>query len=221
MPSYKMPHIAVINESSVVDTQTLVSYATAIQHQVNQHVRPKWDVTCTIAVTDSYPAGENVWPCYVTDTIPVKGALGYHEDGVGVPTLHVAAKTTLDAGQSVSVCMSHEILEALIDPWCQSAMQVTGNKFYALEICDACEADEFGYDIGGVLVSDFVYPSWFVGSDPGPYDRQHAIQQPMDLLPGGYIGQWTPSTGWTQHTHSGGAPESHRITQRAERWPKP
>ena len=219
--NYKFPHIAVINESSVVGTQDLVAMSAAIQHQVNQHVRPKWDVMCTIAVSDSYPVGANVWPLYVTDTMPVQGALGYHEDRAGVPTLHVAAKTTQQNGQSVSVCMSHEILEALIDPWCQSAMQVTVNKFYALEICDACEADEFAYTIGGIEVSDFVYPSWFVGADPGPYDRQHAITQPMELLAGGYIGQWTPSTGWTQHTHSGGAPESHRIDQRAARWGKP
>ena len=34
-------------------------------------------------------------------------------------------------------------------------------SLYAYEVCDACEADQFGYDIDGVLVSDFVFPSWF------------------------------------------------------------
>jgi len=32
---------------------------------------------------------------------------------------------------------------------------------YAYEVCDACQAKEFGYRIDGTLVSDFVYPAWF------------------------------------------------------------
>lgn len=220
------PHIAVINESSVVGLTDLENICAAVQHQVNQHVRPHWDVACTIAITDTYPAGSSVWPCYVTDSIPVAGALGYHEDRVGVPTLHVAAKTTTDDGQSVAVCFSHEVLEALIDPWCSCATQVTSNKFYAQEICDACEDDRYAYPIHlagrpQVLVSDFVLPAWFNGADKGPWDYVGHINQPLELLPGGYIGAWTPNTGWTQVTADRAAPESHRIKMRQERWPKP
>jgi hypothetical protein len=60
---------------------------------------------------------------------------------------------------------------------------------YACEICDPCQADEFGYAIDGVAVSDFLFPSWFETfhrSGAIPLDYCGRISTPFTLLPGGY-----------------------------------
>lgn len=75
----------------------------------------------------------------------------------------------------------------------------------AYEVCDACEADQFGYKKNGVLLSDFVYPSWFEGfrtTGSTQFDFQKEITKPFQLLKGGYIGVYDvqSGSGWTQLT---------------------
>jgi hypothetical protein len=82
--------------------------------------------------------------------------------------------------------------------------------FYAFEACDACEADEYGYQVDGVTVSDFVYPSWFGGVAATQYDKQSHITSPFAILSGGYIGIWTPANGWTQNTGADAHGLAHR-----------
>ena len=89
--------------------------------------------------------------------------------------------------------------------------------FYAYEVCDACEADDFGYEVNGTLVSDFVFPSWFESfHQPGStqFDFRKKIQQPFQLLKGGYISTLDPSNnnGWTQAVSQ---EEDRRYTMRA------
>jgi hypothetical protein len=79
----------------------------------------------------------------------------------------------------------------------------TSGTLYAYEICDACESDNYGYSIGNVQVSDFVYPAWFEtfrAEGSTQFDQNNSIQSPLELLPGGYIGIFNVSdgSGWTQ-----------------------
>jgi hypothetical protein len=108
------------------------------------------------------------------------------------------------------VTTSHELLEMLADPninltvLVQSDSQTAGT-LYAYEVCDACEADNLGYQIGDVLVSDFVLPAWFESfraPNSTQFDRQGQITAPLGLLPGGYIGAFDISagSGWHQVT---------------------
>src|SRR5262249_33647620 len=74
---------------------------------------------------------------------------------------------------------------------------------YAYEVCDPCEADQDGYDIDGVLVSDFVYPAWFESfrqTSSTQFDQQRRITDSFQLLPGGYASVYdmTSGTGWQQ-----------------------
>lgn len=67
--------------------------------------------------------------------------------------------------------------------------------------CDAPEQDNFGYQINGVQVSDFVTPSWFEPSGVAPYDFQKHITAPFQILSGGYISLLDLSNlaaGWQQ-----------------------
>src|SRR6185295_19242305 len=69
--------------------------------------------------------------------------------------------------------------------------------FYAYEMADAVEEEEFNID--GIAMSDFVYPAWFEGfrkADSAQFDYLKRVKQPFQILRGGYMpvfrnGQWT------------------------------
>jgi hypothetical protein len=72
-------------------------------------------------------------------------------------------------------------------------------------VCDACEDDSLGYQIDSILLSDFVYPSWFESfraEGSTQFDRMNKIQNPFQLLTGGYIGIFNVASGsgWQQQT---------------------
>ena len=119
------------------------------------------------------------------------------------------AGTDLKYGYTWSLTASHELLEMLADPNINLTVLVqaadTARTLYTYEVCDACEADNDGYEIGVVKVSDFVFPSWFEdfrtrGSTQ--FDQTNRIQSPLQLLSGGYIGAFdvTAGSGWHQVT---------------------
>ena len=91
---------------------------------------------------------------------------------------------------------------------------------YAYEVCDACEADQFGYQIDGVTVSDFIYPAWFEASQAGrntQFNYSKKIQNPFDLLPGGYIGTFNvmSGSGWAQK-NAEGTPARYALQARVQ-----
>src|SRR5262249_14726958 len=149
------------------------------------------------------------WWLVILDNSDQAGALGYHDiTNEGLPIGKIFAKTDQQYGTSWTVTASHELLEMLGDPDINLATFVqssdTAGILYAYEVADACEADDFGYKIDNVLVSDFVFPSWFeafrkAGSQ-SDYGKQ--IQKPFQLPPGGYISYSDVATGsgWQQKT---------------------
>ena len=88
-----------------------------------------------------------------------------------------------------------------VDPWLNSAYQDARGTFWAGEICDPVEDDQYGYQINGVLVSDFITPNWFAHRfAKGPYDfKQHALGK-FEVLSGGYAQAFDPTKGWVQVT---------------------
>src|SRR5262249_16165419 len=60
---------------------------------------------------------------------------------------------------------------------------------YLVEVCDPSEAGENGYQVNGVLVSDFYTPNFFdpVAADGVRYSFTGAVEAPLTVLPGGYI----------------------------------
>ena len=121
----------------------------------------------------------------------------------------VFAGTDLKYGSQWSVTASHELLEMLGDPNINLTVFVQNDQstgiLYAYEVCDACEADQFAYKIGNVAVSDFVFPSWFESfrtAGSAQFDQTNQIQNPLQLLTGGYIGVFdvNSGSGWQQQT---------------------
>jgi len=202
--------IAVLNQSTVVTNAQVQQAVTALVTQVARDFAQVWGVQAQINFHPSGVAPRDAWQLVILDNSDQANALGYHELTVGgLPLGKVFAASDLQAGTSWTVTASHELLEMLIDPEinlvAESDAADGSMTFYAYEVCDAVEADNLGYSIGGVLVSDWVFPAWFQPSTPGPYSFRKNVTAPFQLAAGGYIAyvQTGNINQWTQKTARG------------------
>jgi hypothetical protein len=228
--------IAVINESTVVTDAQVQPWVPALQSQVTDHFAPVWGVGADLAfVPKTQPPAADAWQLVILDDSDQAGALGYHDlTSAGLPLAKIFAKSDQQAGSSISVTCSHELLEMLGDPMIDTTVLFQDNQgnvaAFAFEACDACEADTYGYQVNGVLVSDFAYPSWFdqrpnpAGVPAGALDYGQHLTEALTqanpaaaILPGGYIGMWTPNGGWTQVTGQDRLSDPFAIPQRGSR----
>ena len=138
------------------------------------------------------------WQISVTDNPDQAGALGYHElTSRGTPLGRVFAGLIYGA-ECRAVTLSLKLLEMLADPWIDWCTQGTDGKIYALEVCDAVESDKLGYEIDGVLVSDFITPAWVESTRADRVDFKRRIAKPLECAAGGYISVLDAAGGWTQ-----------------------
>lgn len=192
----QIPTINLINRATVelgFELETLIS---VLEQQIAKHVGPVWGVGCNFTIaTDFNP---NCWAILFLDDADVAGATGYHDlTPTGFPLAKVFVKTIQNSGQSLSAAVSHELLEMLLDPAINMVASHSSGIFYAYEICDACE--EESYQIDGMSVCDFVYPSYFEEfrqPNSTQFDYLNKISHPFQILPGGYMpvykdGKWT------------------------------
>src|SRR3989454_12821143 len=214
--------ISVINPRTVLSDDQIRPVVAALQKQVSQHFAPAWgtDARLTFVPKGHQPAPKSWWLA-ILDNSDQAGALGYHDlTNEGLPLGKVFAGSDVAYGYQWSVTASHELLERLADPDLNLAAYVEqpngGMRLYAYEVCDACEAEQFAYKTDGVLVTDFVYPAWFESfrkAGSTQFDRESRVNEPFQLLSGGYIGIFDcPSgNGWTQIT---GDRKAHRYSMR-------
>ncbi len=211
MPQLAPIQISIINASTVLDDSEIRPVVDALQKQVTNDFRPAWgvDAKLTFIPTDGTPP-QGSWWLAILDDSDQAGALGYHDlTPDGLPIGKIFAGTDLKYGSAWSVTASHELLEMLGDPNINLNVLLQSNHtagtLYAYEVCDPCEADNYGYEIGKIAVSDFVFPSWFEGfraKGSTQFDQAGKIQAPLQLLSGGYIGAFdiNSGSGWYQVT---------------------
>ncbi len=200
--------IAIINQSTVVSDTEVKACVAALQIQVDRDFQPEWGLRADLkffSATELVPS--TAWQLVILDNADQADALGYHDlTASGLPIGKVFAKTTIQAGDSWTVTTSHELLEMLLDPdIVECVTSFDGLTLYSKEACDACEGDQFGYQIGAILVSDFVTRMWFGSKSRAgevKYDFMGKINASFQLLPGGYTGILDLSTtrGWQQIT---------------------
>jgi hypothetical protein len=200
--------ISIINESTVVTDQEVSVAVQDLQTQVSRDFAMAWGIDADLVFVRSGSTPQSgSWWLVILDNSDQAGALGYHDlTNEGLPIGKVFAATDKQFGANWTVTASHELLEMLGDPdvnltaFVQSSE--TAGRLYAYEVSDACEADTYGYMIGETLVSDFVFPAWFQSfvSAGTQLDQQGQIQQPFQILPGGYIGVFdvASGSGWQQ-----------------------
>lgn len=182
----KFPTIAFMNmatEPLGVDLRKLVS---ALDKQMKRDFVPIWGYPATLYLADKPKPDE--WQFVFLDDADAANALGYHDlTKDGQPVSKIFVKTTLAAGQKVSVTASHELLEMMIDPGAQLWAQNSDGLFYAYEMCDAVEDEE--YEIDGIAVSDFLHPSFFESWHKArsvQFDHLKKVDRPFQTLHNGY-----------------------------------
>ncbi len=201
-----MLQIAVINESTVIGDVDVQAMLPAFSQQWNQDLQPVWgvgDANFTFVPGGQSPAPGTWWVVFLDDSDQA-GALAYHDlTNEGLPISKIFVKTILADNASVSVGATHEICEMAVDPWLNSAYQDPNGVFWAGEVCDPVEDDQYGYEIGGILVTDFVTPNWFAHQNAqGPIDFRQQANAAFEVLTGGYAQKFDPQQGWVQITGS-------------------
>ena len=203
------PTIAIQNRCTVLTDAQITPVVAALQIQLDRDWQAAWGTTATlvfVSSNQSIPAG--AWPIYILDRSDAPGSLGYHDETTsGVPYGRIFAKDDITYGYNWTVTLSHELLEMMLDPYVNLTVfnqnSNTTGLLYAYEACDAVEADNLGYQINGISVSDFVWPAWFdntITNTAGHrYDQMNHLTAPFQLYSGGYIGvfQVTNGSGWS------------------------
>lgn len=196
-----LPVIAISNESTVLTDAQVQAVIPAMQKQVTNDFRAFYSIDATL---EWLPHGAALtpgwWQIVIVDDPEQAGALGFHElSSQGTPLGKVFAKLDIENKSSWTVTISHELLEMLGDPDINLCAQSGDGKIYAYEVCDPVEADNLGYLIGDVLVSDFVTPKWFQPSSFGSvYSFKESVNASFQLAKNGYISVYDSRHGWSQ-----------------------
>lgn len=219
-----MLDVAVLNRSTVATDDEVRAITEAAQQDLTENFGPVWSINSKLTFVEhgddqSWRGKANL---VVLDTSDEANALGYHDfTPEGLPVGKAFAKTDQMDGAKLSVTLTHELWEMLVDP--DINLCVEDNQrgcFVAYESADAVEADNLGHDVNGITISNFVLPSFFSRVAPGPYDFGHVLSQPFQLAEGGYESFWTPNGGWQQNVQRQGEPKASdrpRVGSRRER----
>ncbi len=175
--------IAIINSTRSVSDATLQGVASAVATQVHNEYQARWGYDATFVYVgkgQSVPKG--AWPCYIDDR---KGDYHTVNSKTKLPTAycHVVGVST----DYWTNTISHEVLEMRTDPFVNTTYTRPDGSTGYVEVCDACETNDQGYRISNILMSDFVFPSWFTASGTSPFDQTRLITAPFQVLPGGYL----------------------------------
>lgn len=188
---------AFLNKSTLVTDSDCLKWAIVCAKQAREHAAPLWgwQTPQLVFLPDESFASPRHDLIYVFDDSDTAGALGYHDvTPSGQPYAKIFAKTCLDAGVSVSSCLSHELLELCGDPDASVFRGPAPDGYeYAQELCDAVEADS--YTVEGVELSNFVLPAFFGSDQTARVDYLGRLSRPFQTGEGGYQIRRDPKTG--------------------------
>jgi hypothetical protein len=192
-------HVALVSISKTVTYSAVARASAAIQNQVTKDFGPIWGVEATV---DSFEQLKDVpigyWVVMIIDhddrLPPTAG--GVHLDKQGQPFALVRS------GDGWEMTASHEVLEMLADPFGNrlvagpSPAEGQGRVEFLVEVSDPSEAADCGYEVNGIMLSDFYTPHYFdaVTSTGVRYSFSGKIEEPRVVLPGGYLSWRDPAT---------------------------
>lgn len=207
-PKLLAPSIVVVNVDSHLTHDEIVAYAAAQQRQCLEHWGPLWGSIATVrAATADDPPRDGEWQLKLVNQLSVDNALGDHEI-TDLPIMFVSPALDDQYGVPWTTTASHEVLETLADPLLRRCVQAPDGHIYALEVCDAVEAD--AYEIDGVKLSNFCTPAYYEptrSNGPGDYDQIGLVIAPYEVRQGGYAQYYDAAQGWVQV----GAMRPHRA----------
>jgi hypothetical protein len=111
-----------------------------------------------------------MWPVQLVKSLP-PGEGGFHVTKHNQPYAKVI---WTEGSDDWTVDASHETVEMLVDPYgnrlqTSNAIGIDNGRItdaegkyeYLVEACDPCEANNYAYQIDGILVSDFITPAFY------------------------------------------------------------
>jgi hypothetical protein len=185
----------VINQSSKISENDLQTIVEACKIQLKDHAAPAlervpWEIK--IGGTDGFPM-------IILDDPDQAKALGYHtQDPNGKVWGRVFANpilnnngTIMSGPRSISVVLSHEILETFYNPYINLWSHKGDATFVAVELCDPVESTYYEINVNGtnVSVSNFVLEAWFdkeMAGTTNKFDYLSILNAPLTLAKGGY-----------------------------------
>jgi hypothetical protein len=192
-PRPSTAHVQLVLASKAVTWSDARRVTAALQRQIRDDFGPAFGVKADVELVPDGREHPAAWQIAIVDGESSCDDDGWHElTAQGLPLGKVFAKQVIAETGGWSSSASHELLELLADPDMNRTVVVwdrRGSHLYAYEVCDPVQDDRHGYEIGGVLVSDFVYPSWFESFHrPGAvaFDHAGACDRPLQVLAGGY-----------------------------------
>jgi hypothetical protein len=198
----QIPDIAVFSQATTPLGLDLDKLIAALQKFVTDYVVPVWGTPARLVKATGFR--KDAWAFVFLDTADQANALAYHElTPDGFPLSKVFVKTIADAGASLTVAASHELVEMLVDPAINLlSLGPDPKAAYAYESADPVEDDSLGFKVNGMLMTDFVYPSYFESfrkPNSTRFDYRGKVTRPFQILPGGYQlvfknGEWSQLT---------------------------
>jgi hypothetical protein len=198
--------VVLVDTTGKIKPDTMAAAAEALNVQVTRDLPQFWNVNAAVSYRpDPHSIPQGMWPVQLVASLP-PGEGGFHLTQHNQPYAKVIATPGSD---DWTIDASHETVEMLVDPYgnrlqTSTAIGVSGHRVkdgvgkfeYLVEACDPCEANKYAYQIDGVMVSDFITPSFYdLASPPNArYSFTGAIKSPRELLPGGYISWVDPKT---------------------------
>lgn len=189
---YEAPlHFACINSSTLVPDRDCAYWVEACRLQLVNHVCPVWGLTPPGAAL--YPKGttfpgHTALTALFVDDIAEPGVLGEHGIVAGMPYVLIDVHDSADPSQ----VLSHEFIEATVNQDLDRWREV-GRYSYAIEPADPVQTSFYEYPVTilgeerRVLVSDFVFPSWYdAASRADWFDYLSILRSPLEIATGGY-----------------------------------
>jgi hypothetical protein len=164
----------------------------AMQKYVDLYVSPVWATPARLVHSRGFVKG--AWAIVFHENARDASLEGYHDlTPDGLPMAKVFVQTTLKQKEKVSVAASHELVEMLVDP-CVN-LYSSGPKqdrLYDYEAADPVE--ELSFDVDGIAMSNFVYPTYFEifhkrGSTR--FDHMGVLTEPFQVHKDGYQSYWS------------------------------
>src|SRR5260370_34602099 len=143
-----VPIITCFNKAKTPLPMNLDELIAAMQEYVDKHVAPVWSTPAKLVRSTGFIKG--AWGLVFLDDSDHANTLGYHDlTNEGLPLAKVFVRTTLESGETVSVCASHELVEMLVDPAVNLLVIGPDRKsVYAYESADPVE--EISFDVNNL-----------------------------------------------------------------------
>lgn len=179
------------NEDTAVNDSDVQTWVDGLNAQVPdiQALWPHVEECTHVFVPKGQTAPAGAVKATIKPDLPeAPGALGYHDvTSGGEPFIVIGSQTCIQAGVSISSCMSHEACELTVDPGCAATAVAPNGDVWALEVGDPVESDS--YDVttpaGAVQMSDLVGQNFFNDGDSA-LDKTGNASESFKIAPGGY-----------------------------------